>query len=259
MPTTFPSPVNDRDEPMQTGKFQPTWESLQQYQSPEWFRDAKFGIWAHWGPQCEPEHGDWYARGHVSGKAAHSTSSTSSNYGHPSKFGFKDVIHQWKAENWDPEKLVALYKRAGAQYFFALANHHDNFDLYDSKYQPWNSRQHRAQEGPDRRLGQGGARQRPALRRQRSRGPRVDAGTKRRRAPTRTVHSPACPTTANSPRPTAKGTWWEGFDPQDLYAQNHDRARQPELGRSTRMELAAMARAFPIRPTARSSTTARST
>jgi alpha-L-fucosidase len=61
------------------------------------------------------------------------------HYGHPSKFGFKDVIHQWKAENWDPDKLSSLYKRAGAQYFCALANHHDNFDNFDSKYQPWNS------------------------------------------------------------------------------------------------------------------------
>jgi alpha-L-fucosidase len=61
------------------------------------------------------------------------------HYGPPSKFGFKDVIHRWKAENWDPDKLIALYKRAGAQYFFALADHHDNFDLWDSKYQPWNA------------------------------------------------------------------------------------------------------------------------
>ncbi|MFI5139535.1 MAG: alpha-L-fucosidase, partial [Sphingobacteriales bacterium] len=45
------------------GPFEPTWKSLAQYQVPDWFRDAKFGIWAHWGPQCQPEHGDWYARG----------------------------------------------------------------------------------------------------------------------------------------------------------------------------------------------------
>src|ERR1017187_1259551 len=61
---TNPAPVmvNTVAEPVQTGIFQPTWESLKQYQCPEWFRDAKFGIWAHWGPQCEPEDGDWYAR-----------------------------------------------------------------------------------------------------------------------------------------------------------------------------------------------------
>ncbi|HEY8902708.1 MAG TPA: alpha-L-fucosidase, partial [Chthoniobacterales bacterium] len=49
-------------EPITPGKFQPTWQSLSQYEVPEWFRDRKFGIWAHWGPQCVPENGDWYAR-----------------------------------------------------------------------------------------------------------------------------------------------------------------------------------------------------
>src|SRR5438270_14015410 len=58
----FVSPLGDKVEPMAKGKFEPTWESLQQYQTPDWYRDAKFGIWAHWGPQCQPEHGDWYAR-----------------------------------------------------------------------------------------------------------------------------------------------------------------------------------------------------
>jgi hypothetical protein len=125
-------------EPMAEGKFQPTWESLKQYQVPEWFRDAKFGIWAHWGPQCQPEDGDWYARGMYQTGGWQYQFHTN-HYGSPKDFGFKDVIHSWHAENWDPEKLVELYKRAGAQYFFALANHHDNFDLWDSTYQPWNS------------------------------------------------------------------------------------------------------------------------
>jgi alpha-L-fucosidase len=59
--------------------------------------------------------------------------------GHPSVSGFKDVINTWKADKWDPERLVTLCKRVGAQYFFAMGNHHDNFDNWDSKYQPWNS------------------------------------------------------------------------------------------------------------------------
>ena len=67
--------------------------------------------------------GDWQYQFH-----------TVHHYGSPMDFGFKDVIHSWHAENWDPEKLVELYKRAGAQYFFALANHHDNFDPWDSTY-----------------------------------------------------------------------------------------------------------------------------
>jgi alpha-L-fucosidase len=125
-------------EPRHPGKFQPTWESLQQYRCPDWFRDAKFGIWAHWGPQCQPERGDWYARNmYLPGECQHKWHVE--HYGDPATFGFKDVIYQWTAERWDPDKLVALYKRAGAQYFFAMANHHDNLDNWNSKYQPWNS------------------------------------------------------------------------------------------------------------------------
>jgi hypothetical protein len=120
------------------GPFQPTWESLSNYQVPDWFRDAKFGIWAHWGPQCQPGMGDWYAQ-----KMYQFNSSDyryqCAHYGHPSKMGFKDVIHSWKAEAWDPEQLISLYKRAGAKYFAALAHHHDNFDNFNSTYQPWNS------------------------------------------------------------------------------------------------------------------------
>ena len=145
--------VSTAQEPVAPGKFSPTWESLRQYQTPGWFRDAKFGIWAHWGPQCEPEDGDWYAR-EMYIEGSDQNKFHVAHYGPPSKFGFKDVIHIWKAENWDPDKLMALYKRAGAQYFFALANHHDNFDLWDSTYQPWNA----VRIGPEKDLIGGWAR-----------------------------------------------------------------------------------------------------
>jgi len=124
--------------PIAEGPFKPDWESLRQYKCPEWFRDAKFGIWAHWTAQCVPEQGDWYARQlYVEGSAGYKFHVA--NYGHPSTFGFKDINNLWKAEKWEPEKLMDLYKRTGAKYFVALANHHDNFDCYDSKYQEWNS------------------------------------------------------------------------------------------------------------------------
>jgi hypothetical protein len=118
------------------GPFQPTWESLAAgYQVPDWFRDAKFGIWAHWGPQCQPEQGDWYAqRMYQFNNSVYKFHVQ--KYGHPSKFGFKDVINEWHAEDWDPEHLISLYKRAGAKYFAAMAHHHDNFDNFDSTYQP---------------------------------------------------------------------------------------------------------------------------
>ena len=81
------------------GPFQPTWDSLANYQTPEWFRDAKFGIWAHWGPQCQPGHGDWYARNmYMEGSGDYKYQCDT--YGHPSKAGFKEVIHSWKAEAW---------------------------------------------------------------------------------------------------------------------------------------------------------------
>ena len=116
----------------------PTWDSLAQYQIPEWFRDAKFGMWAHWGPQCQPEQGDWYGR-QMYLEGSNDYNYQCANYGHPSKAGFKDVINTWKAEDWDPDHIVGLYKAAGAKYFMALANHHDNFDNFDSTHQSWNS------------------------------------------------------------------------------------------------------------------------
>jgi len=111
------SPANRVDtsrEAIAPGPFEPNWDSLAHYQAPEWHRDAKFGIWAHWGPQCQPEAGDWYARYmyvevHVQYK------DHLARHGHPSKLGFKDIIHDWKAEHFDAEKLMALYKRAGTQ------------------------------------------------------------------------------------------------------------------------------------------------
>ena len=128
-------PVLENDEPMATGQFTPDWESLRTYEVPEWFRDAKFGIWAHWGPQCVEGSGDWMARKlYIEGEYQYNYHRE--HYGHPSEVGFKDILPLFKAENWNPEELVKFYKEeCGAQYFFALGNHHDNFDLWDSKYQ----------------------------------------------------------------------------------------------------------------------------
>src|SRR6267378_2285708 len=101
---------------IQPGPFQASRESLQQYRVPEWFRDAKFGIWAHWGPQSAPEYGDWYARNmYIQGHRQYKYHIQ--KYGHPSKFGFKDIIPTWKAEKFDPGYLMGLYKKAGAKYF----------------------------------------------------------------------------------------------------------------------------------------------
>jgi len=129
-----------------SGPFQADWQSLAAgYRHPDWFRDAKLGIWAHWGPQCQPEYGDWYARAlYQQGRNPWDQGETAyenhlRRYGHPSRTGFLDIIGQWKAQDWQPDYLVKKYERAGARYFVGMGCHHDNFDLYDSKHHEWNS------------------------------------------------------------------------------------------------------------------------
>jgi alpha-L-fucosidase len=207
------------------GPFQPDWRTFRQYDCPEWFRDAKFGIWAHWSPQCQPEQGDWYAY-HLYKQGSRQYQYHVDRYGHPSKVGYKDICNQWKAEKWDPEKLIQLYKRAGARYFVALANHHCNFDCWDSPYQPWNS----VNIGPKKDI------------------VGVWAETARRHGLRFgvTVHSArawewyevAHGADATGPlkgvpydgaltKADGKGTWWEGYDPADLYGP-HGAARTPQ-------------------------------
>src|SRR6185437_2254262 len=104
------------------GPFKPTWDSLIEYEAPEWYRDAKFGIWAHWSPQCVAEAGDWYARNiYVEGQRQYQYHLD--HYGPPSRFGYKDLCAQWTLLNWQPDELIARYKRAGSRIFVALANH----------------------------------------------------------------------------------------------------------------------------------------
>ncbi len=122
----------------QGNHFVGTRSSLQGYRIPDWFRDAKFGIWAHWGPQSAIEYGDWYARQmYIQGSEQYLYHAET--YGHPSKVGYKDLVDNWKAAKWEPDYLMSLYKKAGAKYFVSMGVHHDNFDLWDSKYTRWNA------------------------------------------------------------------------------------------------------------------------
>ncbi|HEX8415444.1 MAG TPA: alpha-L-fucosidase [Sphingomicrobium sp.] len=126
------------DLPITSGRFQATPESLKTYRTPEWFRDAKFGIWAHWGPQAVPRAGDWYARQmYIYGHPQYEHHLK--HYGHPSKVGYKDIIPLWKAEKFDPDALMDRYKAAGARYFVSMGVHHDNFDLWNSRHHRWNA------------------------------------------------------------------------------------------------------------------------
>src|SRR4051812_30901163 len=84
------------------GPFKSSAASLETYRAPDWFRDAKFGIWSHWGPQAVPRQGDWYARFlYVPGHPYYDYHLKT--YGHPSEFGYKDIIPLWKAERFDPD------------------------------------------------------------------------------------------------------------------------------------------------------------
>jgi alpha-L-fucosidase len=208
------------NEPMASGKFEPTWESLQQYKVPDWYRNAKFGIWAHWGPQCQAEQGDWYARGMYEENSDYYKWHVA-HYGHPSKAGFKEVINDWKAQNWDPEKLVTLYKRAGAQYFFAMANHHDNLDMWDSKYQEWNT----TQVGPKKDIISGWAK--AAKNNNLPFGLSVHAAHawswyEMAQLSDKNGELAGVPYDGKLTKAQGKGTWWDGLDPQELYAQNHE-------------------------------------
>lgn len=207
-------------EPIAKGPFKPTWESLQTYKVPDWYHDAKFGMWAHWGPQCQPEAGDWYARGMYQ-EGSWQYKYHLQKYGHPSQFGFKDVIHEWIAEKWNPEELVALYKSVGAQYFMAMANHHDNLDLFDSKYQKhWNA----TRVGPKKDIVAGWAK--AAKAQGLPFGVSVHAShawswyETAQRSDKEGPYS-GVPYDGKLTKSDGKGKWWEGLDPQELYAQNH--------------------------------------
>lgn len=118
--------------------YEASFESLKSFQCPEWFKDVKFGIWSHWGPQSVPMCGDWYARNmYIQGTEQYEYHVRT--YGHPSKFGYKDICALWKAENFDPNALMEKYYKAGARFFVAQASHHDHFFNFKSRYNRFNS------------------------------------------------------------------------------------------------------------------------
>ncbi len=196
------------DVEVKTGSFSPEWKSLDAWECPEWFKDAKFGIWAHWGPQCEAEDGDWYAR-FMYYEGSGQNQWHYEHYGDPAEFGLKDLCNAWKAKNWDPERLVNLYKSVGARYFMALGNHHDNFDLWNSPYQEWNS----VNVGPKKDIikGWSDACKKAGL----------PLGVSIHASHAWTWLEPSQEYDGNLTKEDGVGKWWEGLDPQELYAQNH--------------------------------------
>ena len=200
--------TSNQDVEVAKGQFAPEWESLSAWECPEWFKDAKFGIWAHWGPQCHAEAGDWYARFmYYAGSGQYNWHV--SHFGNPKDFGLKDLCNDWKAQNWNPEELVNLYKSVGARYFMALGNHHDNFDLWNSPYQEWNS----VNVGPKKDLVGGW--------REACKKAGLPLGVSIHASHAWTWLEPSQNYDGNLTKADGAGQWWEGMDPQELYAQNH--------------------------------------
>jgi alpha-L-fucosidase len=215
--------------PVAAGPFTASWKEISRtYSVPEWWRDAKFGAWAHWDPQSMPEQGDWYARGmYMQGSRQYQYHLE--HFSHPSEYGYKDICHDWKIDRWDPEQMMNLFVQMGARYFMAMGVHHDNFDCWDSKYQPWNS----LHVGP--RIDIVGTWEKIA----RKHGLRFGIGfhntpprtwgqfmpvryTSDKQGPKQGVPYDALQTILDG-----RGKWWEGMDPVDLFGPIHTRQDDP--------------------------------
>ena len=130
------------------GPFRPDWESLQKYEVPGWYKDAKFGIFIHWGVYSVPAFAnEWYPR-NMYREGSEEYKHHIATYGPPDKFGYKDFIPMFKAEHYDPAAWADLFKKAGAKYVIPVAEHHDGFAMYDSGLSDWTA----AKMGPHRDL-----------------------------------------------------------------------------------------------------------
>ena len=128
--------------------YQPYWQSLRRHATPEWFRNAKFGIYTHWGvysvPACGPN-ATWYPYNmYREGTAQHAYHVKT--YGPLSRFGYKDFIPMFTADKFDPDEWADLFRRSGARFAGPVGEHHDGFCMWDSGLTGWNA----AKMGPKR-------------------------------------------------------------------------------------------------------------
>ncbi|PQA58362.1 alpha-L-fucosidase [Siphonobacter curvatus] len=210
-------PEEKMDFPLAAGPFAPTWQSIDaQYPGqPDWWREGKFGIFIHWGPQAAGESGDWYAR-RLYEEGTEPYQNHLKRFGHPSEFGYKDVLHQWNPTNWNPAALVQAYKDAGFRYALVVGVHHDNYDLWNSQYHPWNS----VRVGPKKdflalwkkELQKQGLRFGVAFHHEYTWWWWQDAFGADKNGPKAGVPYDGSLTLADG-----KGKWWEGLDPRLLY------------------------------------------
>ena len=204
-----------------TGPYTADWKALGlAYSTPQWWRDAKFGAWAHWDPQSMPEHGDWYAY-HMYQEGSDDFNYQVAHFGDPggpSAYGYKDICKNWVVDLWDPNALMDLYVQMGAKFFMAMGAHHDNFDNWDSSYQPWNSVRVGVQKDM---VGtwESSARQK---------GMRFGIGFHNTPArtygqwmPIRYTSDSKGPYDAMQTTADGNGKWWQGMNPADLYGPQH--------------------------------------
>ncbi|MBN1249499.1 MAG: alpha-L-fucosidase, partial [Anaerolineae bacterium] len=185
--------------------------------APQWWRDAKLGAWAHWDPQSMPEQGDWYAY-HMYRQGTAQYNYHVSTFGDPSEYGYKDICKNWVIDQWDPNALMDLYVQMGAKFFMAMGSHHDNFDNFDSTYQPWNS----VRVGVKKDIV---GTWEPIAR---EKGLRFGIGFHNTPArtwgqwmPVRYTSGAKGPFDALQTKADGAGKWWDGMDPADLYGPKH--------------------------------------
>lgn len=139
------------EEMVAAGPFEAKWDSLEQYEIPKWYLDAKFGIFIHWGVYSVPAYGsEWYPRNMYIDKGPGNPKDVFNHHlqkwGKHSDFGYKDFIPMFKAENFDPAAWAELFEQSGARYVIPVAEHHDGFPMYDCSFTPWNA----SKMGPQR-------------------------------------------------------------------------------------------------------------
>jgi alpha-L-fucosidase len=154
-PRTKPHPkvapaVGKINQIANAGAFKPEWSSLETYEIPQWYKAAKFGIFIHWGAYSVPAFGsEWYPRQMYINRTRRGDNFFEhhlTSYGPQKKFGYKDFIPEFKAEQFDAVEWAHLFKQTGARYVIPVAEHHDGFPMYDCSYTRWNA----AAMGPKR-------------------------------------------------------------------------------------------------------------
>ena len=129
------------DEVNECGKYKPDWSSLSHHKAPEWYMHDKIGVFIHWGIYSVPAFGnEWYSRAMYDFNCREFEHHIKT-YGNQKDFGYKDFIPMFKAENFDAEKWVTLFKKAGMKYVMPVCEHHDGFAMYDTQFNPWNAKE----------------------------------------------------------------------------------------------------------------------